>query len=58
MRSLKFISYVRRFLDGRGYMEVEPRCSTPSPAAPRPAPRHHHNTLDIAMYMRIATERT
>ena len=37
----QFVKHVRDFLDGRGYMEVE----TP-----------HHNTLDIDMYLRIATE--
>lgn len=34
----RFISYVRRFLDGRGYMEVETPFSIPYPAARRPAP--------------------
>ncbi|MBO5670790.1 MAG: lysine--tRNA ligase [Clostridia bacterium] len=53
----KFISYVRRFLDGRGYMEVEtPVLNTISGGA---TARHfitHHNTLDLDMYLRIATE--
>ena len=34
----RFISYIRRFLDDRGYMEVETRCSTPSPVALQPVP--------------------
>lgn len=53
----KFISYVRRFLDGRGYMEVEtPVLNTISGGATARPFVTHHNTLDIAMYMRIATE--
>ncbi len=53
----KFISYVRRFMDGRGYMEVEtPVLNTiPGGAAARPFVTHH-NALNIDMYMRIATE--
>ncbi|MBQ1222834.1 MAG: hypothetical protein IIX84_00950 [Oscillospiraceae bacterium] len=53
----KFISYVRRFMDGRGYMEVEtPVLNTiPGSAAARPFVTHH-NALNIDMYMRIATE--
>lgn len=53
----RFISYVRRFLDGRGYMEVEtPVLNTISGGATARPFITHHNTLDIAMYMRIATE--
>ena len=53
----KFIQYVRNFMDGRGYMEVEtPVLNTlAGGAAARPFITHH-NTLDIDMYMRIATE--
>ena len=53
----RFISYVRSFMDGRGYMEVEtPVLNTlAGGAAARPFITHH-NTLDIDMYMRIATE--
>ena len=53
----KFIKHVRDFLDGRGYMEVEtPVLNTISGGA---TARHfitQHNTLDIDMYLRIATE--
>ena len=52
-----FLKYLRSFLDGRGYMEVEtPVLNTlAGGAAARPFITHH-NTLDIDMYMRIATE--
>ena len=53
----KFISYVRRYLDGRGYMEVEtPVLNTISGGATARPFITHHNTLDIDMYLRIATE--
>ena len=53
----QFISYVRRFLDGRGYMEVEtPVLNTISGGATARPFITHHNSLDIDMYMRIATE--
>ena len=53
----KFISFMRRYLDNRGYMEVEtPVLNTiVGGAAARPFITHH-NTLDIDMYLRIATE--
>ncbi len=53
----KFIKYVRDYLDGRGYMEVEtPVLNTISGGATARPFITHHNTLDIDMYMRIATE--
>lgn len=56
MRS-KFIQHLRSFLDERGYMEVETPVlnAIAGGAAARPFVTHH-NTLDIDMYMRIATE--
>ena len=48
---------IRRFMDSRGFMEVETPClnTIPGGAAARPFITHH-NALDIDMYMRIATE--
>lgn len=53
----KIISCIREYLDGLGYIEVEtPVLNTiPGGANARPFVTHH-NTLDIDMYMRIATE--
>ena len=52
-----FVKYLRNFLDGRGYMEVEtPVLNTISGGATARPFITHHNTLDIDMYMRIATE--
>ena len=53
----QFIKHVRDFLDGRGYMEVEtPVLNTISGGATARPFITHHNTLDIDMFMRIATE--
>ena len=53
----KFISYVRSFLDGCGFMEVEtPVLNTISGGATARPFITHHNTLDIDMFLRIATE--
>ncbi len=53
----QFIKHVRDFMDARGYMEVEtPVLNTISGGATARPFITHHNTLDIDMYMRIATE--
>lgn len=53
----KFISYVRSYLDSRGYMEVEtPVLNTISGGATARPFITHHNTLNMDMYLRIATE--
>ena len=53
----QFISYVRTFLNERGYMEVEtPVLNTISGGATARPFITHHNTLDMDMFLRIATE--
>ncbi|RME89451.1 MAG: lysine--tRNA ligase [Candidatus Hydrogenedentota bacterium] len=53
----KIISFMRRYLEDRGFMEVETPMMQPiaSGAAARPFITHH-NTLDIDLYLRIAPE--
>lgn len=52
-----FIRHVRAYLDSHGYMEVEtPVLNTISGGATARPFITHHNTLDLDMYMRIATE--
>jgi len=53
----QFIKHVRDFMDARGFIEVEtPVLNTISGGATARPFVTHHNTLDIDMYMRIATE--
>lgn len=53
----KIIKAIRKFLDNRGFLEVDtPLLNTiPGGAAAKPFITHH-NTLDIDMYLRIAPE--
>ena len=53
----QLVGFIRHFLDGRGYMEVETPMMHPlvSGAAARPFTTHH-NALDLDLYMRIAPE--
>ena len=53
----RIITEIRKFLDGKGFLEVEtPVLQTiPGGASARPFITHH-NTLDIDMYCRIALE--
>lgn len=53
----RILSEIRRFLDSRGYLEVDTPTLLPLEigAAARPF-KTHHNALDIDMYLRIETE--
>ena len=57
VKRTKIVHAVRKFFDDHGYLEVEtPVLSTiAGGAAARPFVTHH-NTLDLDMYLRIATE--
>ena len=53
----RFIKFLRNYLDDMGYVEVEtPVLNTICGGASARPFVTHHNTLDIDMYMRIATE--
>lgn len=51
------VSAIRRFLDGRDFLEIETPVlqSEPGGAEARPFVTHH-NTLDLPLFLRIATE--
>ncbi|WP_242346174.1 lysine--tRNA ligase [Anaeromyxobacter terrae] len=59
VKRARTVSTIRRFLDGRGYLEVEtPTLHKPEEAggaAARPF-ETHHNALDLSLKLRIATE--
>ena len=53
----QFIKYMRKYLDDRRYIEVEtPVLNTIAGGASARPFITHHNTLNLDMYMRIATE--
>jgi len=57
LKRIAIIRYIREYLDNKGFLEVETPILSPiaGGAAARPF-MTHHNTLDIDMYLRIATE--
>ncbi len=57
VKRTKIISYIRRYLDEQGFLEVQtPVLQTIAGGANARPFITHHNALDIDVYMRIATE--
>jgi lysyl-tRNA synthetase, class II len=51
------VAAIRRFFDGRGYIEVETPMMHPVPGGALARPfKTHHNALDLDLYLRIAPE--
>ncbi len=57
VKRTKLVQFIRRYLDERGYLEVETPMMHPliSGAAAKPFTTHH-NALDVDLYLRIAPE--
>ena len=57
LKRSKIISEIRLFLDNRGYLEAEtPILSLIAGGLCGASVLTHHNTLNMDMYLRIATE--
>ncbi|MEO9223707.1 MAG: lysine--tRNA ligase, partial [Acidimicrobiales bacterium] len=53
----RIVSLIRRFLEGRGFLEVETPILHPIPGGALAKPfTTHHNALDMDLYLRIAPE--
>ncbi|MBF0479602.1 MAG: lysine--tRNA ligase [Candidatus Omnitrophica bacterium] len=53
----KITSFIRNFLDSRGFLEVETPMLQTRPGGARGKPfKSHHNAYDLEVYMRIAPE--
>ena len=53
----KILTLIRRYLDGKGFLEVDTPILVPLEIGANARPfKTHHNTLDIPMYLRIETE--
>ena len=52
-----FVRFIRNFMDGQGFIEVETPMMQPTPGGALARPfSTHHNALDIELYLRIAPE--
>ena len=53
----RILTLIRRYLDGKGFLEVDTPILVPLEIGANARPfKTHHNTLDIPMYLRIETE--